>query len=100
MIEIKKNKNEMGSFDFEIINNEFPEPDCPRNRIISGAPGTGKSYSLEEDRKEYFGRENLYTRVTFHPAYSYAQFFGCFKPISKLNKESGEKGAGHYRKHI
>ena len=73
----------------EIINNEFPEPDCPHNRIISGAPGTGKSYSLEEDRKEYFGRENLYNRVTFHPAYSYAQFFGCFKPISKM--KNGEK---------
>lgn len=53
-----------------------------RNRIIFGAPGTGKSHKLEEDSK-LFG-ENM-ERVTFHPNYSYAQFVGTYKPIQGEN---------------
>lgn len=56
--------------------------ELPYNRILFGAPGTGKSYLLNEDRKSYFPTENSYERVTFHPAYSYAQFFGSYKPVS------------------
>lgn len=52
--------------------------DYPHNRIIFGAPGTGKSHKLEEDKK-VFG-EN-FERVTFHPNYSYAQFVGSYKPV-------------------
>ncbi len=53
------------------------------NRIVFGAPGTGKSHQLELDRKQ-FGK--LYERVTFHPNYSYANFVGAYKPImSKSN---------------
>lgn len=52
------------------------------NRIIFGAPGTGKSHKLEEDSKQ-FG-ENT-ERVTFHPNYSYAQFVGTYKPIQGEN---------------
>lgn len=48
------------------------------NRIVFGAPGTGKSNKLEND-KVVFG-EN-YERVTFHPNYSYAQFVGTYKPV-------------------
>lgn len=54
----------------------------PFNRIIFGAPGTGKSHKLEEDSKQ-FG-ENT-ERVTFHPNYSYAQFVGTYKPIQGEN---------------
>lgn len=54
----------------------------PLNRIIFGAPGTGKSHKLEEDSK-LFG-ENM-ERVTFHPNYSYAQFVGTYKPIQGEN---------------
>ena len=52
----------------------------PYNRILFGAPGTGKSWKLEEDRKS-FARED-YIRVTFHPDYSYAHFVGTYKPVS------------------
>lgn len=51
---------------------------CSKNRIIFGAPGTGKSHKLEENSK-YFA-DNM-ERVTFHPNYSYANFVGAYKPI-------------------
>ena len=50
------------------------------NRILFGAPGTGKSHRLKKDCEENFGSEN-YERVTFHPNYSYAQFVGTYKPV-------------------
>lgn len=54
-----------------------------RNRLLFGAPGTGKSFKLKEDQEGYFTRPSLYERVTFHPAYSYAQFLGSYKPVSE-----------------
>lgn len=61
----------------------------PRQRIFFGAPGTGKSFKLNEEAKE-FG--NNYERVTFHPDYSYANFVGTYKPmpITKGNIEGEE----------
>ena len=54
-----------------------------RNRIIFGAPGTGKSYMINEQRKELLGADNEsdYERVTFHPDYTYANFVGTYKPV-------------------
>ena len=62
----------------------------PRNRIIFGAPGTGKSYKLNEDRKSLLGAANEtdYERVTFHPDYSYANFVGTYKPVMVSNKKA------------
>lgn len=54
----------------------------PRNRIIFGAPGTGKSHLLEQQRGEHFDGGH-YERVTFHPNYSYSQFVGTYKPVKK-----------------
>jgi type II restriction-modification system restriction subunit len=55
-----------------------------RNRIFFGAPGTGKSYSLNEAAKALVGNENTQMeRVTFHPDYTYANFVGSYKPIMK-----------------
>lgn len=53
----------------------------PRNLIYFGAPGTGKSYQLNQKAKCNFDEANI-TRVTFHPDYTYAQFVGCLKPFS------------------
>lgn len=53
-----------------------------RNRIVFGAPGTGKSHKLKEDCEEInkdFG--GSFERVTFHPDYSYSQFVGAYKPV-------------------
>ena len=52
------------------------------NRIIFGAPGTGKSHKLEVDSRLF---ENNFERVTFHPNYSYAQFVGTYKPVQDEN---------------
>lgn len=53
-------------------------------RIFFGAPGTGKSYKLNEEAKKYF--RNNYERVTFHPSYVYGNFVGSFKPFLKTLK--------------
>lgn len=55
----------------------------PRNRILFGAPGTGKSYTINQQRIELIGADNEadYERVTFHPDYSYANFVGTYKPV-------------------
>ena len=52
------------------------------NRIIFGAPGTGKSHQLETDKNDSFS-DDCYERVTFHPNYSYAHFVGSYKPKMK-----------------
>ena len=57
-----------------------------RNRIVFGAPGTGKSHRLEEDREKHFNDPNCYERVTFHPNYSYSNFVGTYKPVSEGNE--------------
>lgn len=55
--------------------------DEPRNLIFFGAPGTGKSYQLNQLAKESFAKENI-SRVTFYPDYTYSQFVGCYKPCT------------------
>lgn len=54
-----------------------------RNRIVFGAPGTGKSYKLKFDCENYVeSSAGGYERVTFHPDYTYSQFVGAYKPIT------------------
>ena len=56
--------------------------DFQLNRIIFGAPGTGKSFRLNREAAELLiGNEGNYERVTFHPDYSYANFVGTYKPV-------------------
>lgn len=73
----------------------------PRNkyyqRIVYGAPGTGKSYSLNQEAKEIFNRKvvlenqpskiiSTIERVTFYDGYTYGQFVGMYKPTTLDNK--------------
>lgn len=51
-----------------------------RNKIIYGAPGTGKSYELRSLAESTGFLEENIIRITFHPNYSYQQFVGTYKP--------------------
>lgn len=54
-----------------------------RNRIVFGAPGTGKSFNLKRDCEACLkDTSGSYERVTFHPDYTYSQFVGTYKPVS------------------
>ena len=64
--------------DNEINSNFDLNIEHPHNRIVFGAPGTGKSNRLENN-KVAFGQN--FERVTFYPNYSYAQFVGTYKPV-------------------
>lgn len=78
--------------EFITFKSKSPIKDIPynHNRIVFGAPGTGKSFQLEEDRIKYFG--NRYIRVTFHPNYSYSHFVGTYKPVPETYEdENGDK---------
>lgn len=64
----------------------------PRNRIFFGAPGTGKSFTVNRESKELIGVDNEsdYERVTFHPDYSYANFVGTYKPVMAVHKNKAD----------
>ena len=68
-IELTYNTNYKSNFDY--------------NRIVFGAPGTGKSFLLDKDRRSIVSSEDQFERVTFHPEYSYSSFVGCYKPVSE-----------------
>ena len=58
------------------------DSDWDRNRIIFGAPGTGKSFTINKEKDELLQEcVSNYERVTFHPDYSYANFVGTYKPV-------------------
>lgn len=57
-----------------------------QNRIIFGAPGTGKSFSLNQEKDNLLENADDYERVTFHPDYSYANFVGTYKPVMVSTK--------------
>ena len=67
----------------DVVSVEQKTEDDVYNRIVFGAPGTGKSHRLELDSK-CFG--NNVERVTFHPSYSYANFVGTYKPTMTRNE--------------
>ncbi|WP_164549040.1 McrB family protein [Amphritea opalescens] len=51
------------------------------NRIIYGAPGTGKSHSIEQSTDEKF-----IIRTVFHPETQYSDFVGCLKPVMEEDR--------------
>lgn len=59
------------------------------NLIFFGAPGTGKSYQLNKLAEDSFAEDSI-TRVTFYPDYTYSQFVGCFKPVTRYERD-GDK---------
>ena len=70
------------------------QSEFPRNRILFGAPGTGKSFTLNHEKDLLLADGGEYERVTFHPDYSYANFVGTYKPVPC--KDSDDKDAITY----
>lgn len=64
----------------------------PRNKIIYGAPGTGKSFELRDQAIGAGFLNGNTIRVTFHPNYTYQQFVGTYKPnpIYKVSNGSSD----------
>lgn len=63
--------------------------DLPLQQIFYGAPGTGKSHTINEQTK---GESVI--RTTFHPDSDYSTFVGAYKPTTKsveLRDVSGHK---------
>lgn len=87
----EKEDDESGEALSGLVFNTGFQSKYPRNRIIFGAPGTGKSFTINQQRIELIGADNEsdYERVTFHPDYSYANFVGTYKPV--MVEEEKEK---------
>lgn len=66
------------------------ESQFSRNRILFGAPGTGKSFTLNHEKDILLADGGEYERVTFHPDYSYANFVGTYKPVP-CKDDNGEE---------
>ncbi|WP_126652981.1 AAA family ATPase [Chryseobacterium aureum] len=81
--------NIISNMDIDFNSNLIPE-EYPKNLILYGAPGTGKSYEMNKRANELFPNELLYKRVTFHSSYSYRNFVGSYKP-KPLYKETEVK---------
>lgn len=65
----------------DICYNTGYQSEFARNRILFGAPGTGKSFTLNKEKDKLLSEGGEYERVTFHPDYSYANFVGTYKPV-------------------
>ena len=66
----------------ELVFNTDIKTKYEKNRIVFGAPGTGKSYGLKYDCVKLMeDTTGTYERVTFHPDYTYSQFVGTYKPV-------------------
>ena len=59
---------------------EEPIIDEPLQQILFGAPGTGKSHTINSDANI---TEQNSIRTTFHPDSDYSTFVGCYKPTKK-----------------
>ena len=70
--------------------------DKTRNKIVYGAPGTGKSHKINDFKKQFFKNDFLFERVTFHPAYTYGQFVGTYKPSPIYSKDESDTKTSWY----
>lgn len=103
--ELHIKKADDGIFDIEITNVNTPyndgkedgleekevmaKPSLSLQQIFYGAPGTGKSHTINEETKD----EDV-IRTTFHPDTDYSTFVGAYKPTTKevdLRDLSGHK---------
>lgn len=77
---------EMESYKKLLVNN--------KNLILTGAPGTGKTYLAKEIADSLGADESTIGFVQFHPSYDYSDFVEGLRPINK----EGSKEIGFERK--
>ena len=58
----------------------------PLQQIFYGAPGTGKSHTINEITEQQ-PKENVF-RTTFHPDSDYSTFVGCYKPTKEKSGQN------------
>lgn len=91
---LQENINEgadVGMAEFmEPIYNTDIKAEFEKNRIVFGAPGTGKSFGLKKDADELLKSNTVggFERVTFHPDFTYSQFVGTYKPVMDTDGKS------------
>lgn len=56
--------------------------DWAHNMLVHGAPGTGKSFTVNKKATEKFGKN--VRRVTFYEDYSYEKFVGAYMPVQDV----------------
>lgn len=72
--------------EIEPLSSGTPVPlpaEFPRQKILFGPPGTGKSYRIEH---KYAAGHQL-ARTTFHPDTDYTGFVGAYKPVMNAKNE-------------
>lgn len=72
---------------------------APRNLIFFGAPGTGKSYQLNRLAHSSFDDSRI-RRVTFYPDYTYSQFVGSFRPVTRYADPKDDEPASKEKPYI
>lgn len=79
--------------DESFIEEEPPRPPLnePLQLIFYGAPGTGKSYTIDK-----MAKDDVTVRTTFHPDSDYASFVGAYKPTMQAVKMSAFVGTDVY----
>lgn len=72
--------------------------DQPLQLIYYGAPGTGKSFTIDQ-----VTNENNSVRITFHPDSDYASFVGAYKPTMenvRMSKTFTSSKEGTYAEYV
>lgn len=68
----------------------------PLQKIVYGAPGTGKSHGTDKIIKKYYpnreAEKDFVFRTTFHPDSDYSTFVGCYKPKKQAKDMFAAKG--------
>jgi 5-methylcytosine-specific restriction endonuclease McrBC GTP-binding regulatory subunit McrB len=85
---IDDNKND------DLLNNCISLLESNHNLILTGAPGTGKTYLAKEIAKKMNAE---YTMVQFHPSYDYTDFVEGLRPIKDGNNIVFERINGTFK---